>query len=72
MLTRIFCLPVSGDYPKDASLFPNNKYLVSLNHESNDMTFFRVDMEKGTMVMNGAPIHVNVPNCILFHKLGNV
>ena len=72
MLTRIFCLPVSGDYPKDASLFPNNQFLVSLNHESNDMTFFRVDMEKGTMVMNGAPIHVNVPNCIVFHKLGMV
>ena len=26
MLTRIFCLPISGEYPKDASLFPNNKF----------------------------------------------
>lgn len=68
-LTRIFCLPVSGEYPKDASLFPNNKFLVSLNHETNDMTFFRVDIEKGTMIMNGAPIQVDVPNCITFHKL---
>ena len=69
MLNKVFCLPISGDYPKDASLFPNNKYLVSLNHESNDMTFFHVNMEEGTMVMNGAPIKVNVPNCIAFHKL---
>lgn len=69
LLTELFCLPVSGDYPKDASLFPNNKYLVSLNHETNDMTFFRVHPESGTMVMNGAPIKVNVPNCIVFHKL---
>jgi 6-phosphogluconolactonase len=69
MLTKIFCLPVSGEYPKDASLFPNNKFLVSLNHETNDMTFFHVDVEHGTMIMNGPPIHVNVPNCIIFHKL---
>ena len=69
MLAKIFCLPVSGEYPKDAVLFPNNKFLVSLNHESNDMTFFHVDLEQGTMIMNGAPIKVNVPNCITFHRL---
>lgn len=68
-LTTIFCLPVSGDYPKDASLFPNNKFLVSLNHESNEMTFFHVDPKNGTLIMNGPPIQVNVPNCIAFHKL---
>ncbi|MCH5338616.1 MAG: beta-propeller fold lactonase family protein [Acetatifactor sp.] len=68
-LTTIFCLPVSGDYPKDASLFPNNKFLVSLNHESNEMTFFHVDPKNGTLIMNGPPIQVNVPNCITFHKL---
>lgn len=69
MLTKIFSLPISGEYPKDAILFPNNKFLVSLNHESNDMTFFSVDLENGTMVMNGAPIRVNVPNCITFQRL---
>lgn len=68
-LTQIFRLPVSGEYPKDAALFPNNKFLVSLNHETNDMTFFHVDLENGTMVMNGAPVEVDVPNCIIFHKL---
>ncbi|MCM1187740.1 MAG: lactonase family protein [bacterium] len=71
LLTKIFDLPVSGEYPKDASLFPNNKFLVSLNHESNDMTFFHVDLENGTMVMNGAPIEVDVPNCIAFYRLGS-
>lgn len=70
LLTKNFRLPVSGEYPKDADLFPNNKYLVSLNHESNEMTFFHVDLEAGTLVMNGAAIPVDVPNCILFHKLG--
>ncbi|MCM1568926.1 MAG: lactonase family protein [Roseburia sp.] len=68
-LTQNFCLPISGEYPKDAELFPNNKFLVSLNHETNTMTFFHIDLEKGTMVMNGAPVKVNQPNCIVFHKI---
>jgi 6-phosphogluconolactonase len=62
-------LPVSGEYPKDADLFPGNKFLVSLNHETNSMTFFNVDLKKGTLMMNGPEIEVHVPNCIIFHKL---
>jgi len=69
LLTKIFCLPVSGDYPKDANLFPDNKHLVSLNHESNSMTFFSVDTENGTLVMNGREMKVDRPNCIIFHKI---
>ena len=69
LLTKLFCLPVSGDYPKDANLFPGNKHLVSLNHESNSMTFFNVDTEKRTLVMNGKEMKVDRPNCIIFHKL---
>lgn len=69
LLTKIFCLPISGDYPKDAALFPDNKHIVSLNHESNSMTFFNVDFQKGTLVMNGKEIKVDRPNCIIFHKL---
>lgn len=69
LLEKLFCLPVSGDYPKDASLFPDNKHLVSLNHESNTMTFFSVDVKKKIMVMNGREIKVDRPNCIVFYKL---
>lgn len=69
MLNKILCLPVSGDYPKDAALFPDNKHLVSLNHESNTMTFFSVDMKKGTLVMSGKEIPIDRPNCIIFHKI---
>ena len=69
MLNKLFCLPVSGDYPKDVCLFPDNKHLVSLNHESNTMTFFSVDPKAGLMVMNGKEIKVDQPNCIIFHEL---
>lgn len=68
-LSKILCLPISGDYPKDAALFPDNKHLVSLNHESNTLTFFHVDLTKGLIVMNGKEIPIEKPNCIIFHKL---
>ena len=71
MLEKIFCLPVSGDYPKDAELFPDNKHLVSLNHESNTMTFFSTDLKKGLLVMNGKEIKITSPNCLIFYKLEN-
>lgn len=69
LLEKRFCLPVSGDYPKDATLFPDNRHLVSLNHESNTMTFFSVDLKKNIIVMNGKEIAVDQPNCVIFHKL---
>jgi len=69
MLTKKFCLPISGDYPKDAVLFPDNRHLVSLNHISSTMTFFDVDLEKNVIVMHGKEIKVQQPNCIIFHKL---
>lgn len=69
LLTKLFCLPVSGDYPKDAALFPDNKHLVSLNHESNTMTFFNVDLEKGLLVMCSRQVSIDKPNCVIFHQI---
>ena len=69
MLGKICCLPISGDYPKDAQLFPDNRHLVSCNNESNTMTFFTVDLKEGLIVMNGPAIEVPQPKCIIFHKL---
>lgn len=69
MLEKMFCLPISGDYPKDAALFPDNRHLVSLNHETNSMTFFKTDLKKGLIIMNGPEMRVEQPNCIIFHKL---
>ena len=69
MLTKLFCLPVSGDYPKDVALFPDNKHLVSLNHESGTMTFFTTDLDKGLIVMNGKEMKIESPNCVIFHRI---
>lgn len=69
LLRKVFCLPISGDYPKDAALFPDNRHLVSLNHETSTMTFFNVDLEKGLLVMNRKEMTIDRPNCIIFYKL---
>lgn len=69
MLTKILCLPVSGDYPKDCALFPDNRHLVAVNHESNTMTFFTCDLKKGLIIMKGKELHVDRPNCVIFHRL---
>jgi len=68
-LEKLFNLPVSGEYPKDAALFPDNKHLVSCNHESNTLTFFNVDAENKTLIMNGPEMKCEKPNCIIFHKI---
>lgn len=67
MLTKLFCLPISGDYPKDAALFPDNRHLVSLNHESDTLTFFAVHPDEGIIVMNHKEIKIEKPNCVIFH-----
>ena len=69
LLSKVLCLPVSGDYPKDCALFPDNRHLVSLNHESNTMTFFRVDLEKGLLIMHGREMPIDQPNCVIFQRL---
>lgn len=61
-LKTLSILPISGEYPKELIIFPDGKHLVSLNHESNDMTFFTIDYNKGIIVMNGIPVPVETAN----------
>lgn len=69
LLTELCILPVSGKYPKDLDIFPDEQTLVVLNHESNEIRFFHIDYEKKLIVMKGRPIKVDTPNCILISKL---
>lgn len=72
MLSKVCILPISGKYPKDIAVIPGEeKTLVVLNHESNDIRFFRIDYEKGLLVMKGRPITIETPNCILISKVGS-
>lgn len=70
LLSMRFCLPISGDYPKDIAIFPDGKHLASINHEGT-ISFFRVDYEQGLLVMSGRSISVNEPNCCEIVKIGD-
>ena len=69
LLTLLCCLPISREYPKDVTPFPDNRHIVSVNHESGTLTFFAVDYEKGLLVMSGRTIPVNEPNCCAIVKI---
>lgn len=64
-----FNLPISGEFPKDIQVFPNDKFLVSCNHESNQVTVFEIDYEKKLIYMLQRPIDIYHPNCIRFVRL---
>lgn len=68
LLEFICCLPVSGDYPKDIAVFPDSSHIASINHGGN-ISFFRVDYEKGLLVMSSRSIHVDEPNSCVFAKV---
>lgn len=71
MLEMKYCMPTSGEFPKDAFLFPDSKHLVVLNHESGNMTFFESHAEEGYTSMSSKSIPVSSPNHILMYKLGD-
>ena len=64
LLTKKFTLPISGDYPKDLMIFPDNKHIAVANHASNSITVFTVDYEKNIIMMNEKPRKIETPNCI--------
>ena len=71
LLELKFCLPISGNYPKDIALFPDGVHLASLNHVSGSISFFRVDYEKSLLVMSGRTLRVNEPNCCELVKISD-
>ena len=68
LLEFICCLPISGDYPKDIAVFPDDEHIASINHGGN-ISFFRVDYEKGLLVMCGRSIRVDEPNSCVFVRV---
>ena len=71
MLELLCSLPISGDYPKDVAVFPDQKHVASINHETGDITFFQLDYEKGLLIMCGRPVQVNEPNCCAIVKISD-
>ena len=69
MLTRLFSLPISGMYPKDIALFPDQKHLAVVTNASGTITTFKIDYEKKVLVMKGKPQKLDTPNCMVFQEI---
>ena len=69
MLTRLFSLPISGMYPKDIALVPDQKHLAVVNNASGTITTFKIDYEKKVLVMKGKPQKLDTPNCMVFQEI---
>ena len=65
LLDPLFNLPVSGELPKEIVIFPGGEFLVSVNHESGTLTFFRINYQKNILIMSNAEQPVPQPNCCL-------
>ncbi len=62
LLTKVFALPISGNYPKDIALFPDQKHVAVVNNGSSTITTFAVNYEKKTLTMKGRPQKLDQPN----------
>lgn len=69
LLDKRLVLPISGDYPKDVAFFPDSKHVCSLNHESNSISFFNLDIKNNIIVMNQPFMKVARGNCIIMKRL---
>ena len=68
-MERICVLPVSGIFPKDLLVLPNNRLITAVNQEGNSLTSFKVNYEKGTILMVDKPVRIVSPTSIQIKKL---
>ena len=61
--------PVSGEYPKSVSVIPGDRFVVSLNHDTDEMRVFEVFHDEKYALQRVAPIKVDKPNSIQIYKL---
>ena len=68
-LSPLSSLPISGDYPKYINLFPDEKHLMSMNHNGNSITLFTVHWDRGLIVMSGKDVRISKPNNMVIKKI---
>jgi 6-phosphogluconolactonase len=55
-----------GNWPRDFSLDPSEKYLIAANQESNNLVLFSRNEETGTLTLLQSDIEVPSPVCVKF------
>ena len=68
-LSEVTWTQISGEFPKALAVFPDGNHFMSLNHESNQISIFRMYFDRGYALMDGRPMNVERPNCVYIHRL---
>ena len=69
----LYCvLPISGKYPKDALLSPDQTHLFSINHDENSITAFCMNYEEKRFTMCAKPVRIKSPNSALILDLEKI
>ncbi len=69
LLYQKFVLPISGEYPKDIELFPDENNIICVNNVSGSITSFRIHYDDKYIVMNDRPYVCDNPNCGVIIRL---
>ena len=69
LLYQKFVLPISGEYPKDVELFPDENNIICMNNISGTITSFRIHYDDNFIVMNDRPHKCDNPNCGVIIRL---
>lgn len=65
-LTFVEHTSTAGDWPRDFSLDPTEKYIVASNQESSNLVLYRRDTETGKLTLLQSDIVVPYPVCVKF------
>lgn len=69
VLECVFSSKVNSDYPKVVAAFPDERHYLTLNNNSNDIFFYKINFEEHYSLQKGPSIKVDKPNCIYVAKL---
>jgi len=64
-LKKIDTSATKGNGPRDFDLDPSDKYLLAANQDSNDITIFKRNINKG--ILTNLNINICIPECTCVH-----
>lgn len=65
-LTLVEHVSTEGDWPRDFSLDPSEKYLIVSNQKSNNLVLFTRDLSTGKLTLLQSDIIIPEPTCVKF------
>lgn len=68
-MEKICVLPISGYYPRDIYIFPDSEHFISINQESDQITRFGINYDRGYIYMNGKPMDLPSPTSVVVKEI---